>query len=272
MALLPMTATKRLARFCSGILIGTVLTTTAIAQDSPSPSPTPQPARKSVRISFLPPPLEGAISLGIYDAKGKLVRVLHREADIDDFEIGNDALSTTWDGKSDAGESLPAGQYHARGFVVGELLVEGVDFFFNDWVTDEQSPHITKITAVGAENGVPILAVELPGGETGSVVCDAMGNVITTGEARAFPSECEPTASPETVDAIACAAGKDGTLWIVDRLQPGSAETEVHQFSAAKELLRRLSVPAEEPQPRAIAASKDADTIFVVEENSAMQR
>ena len=56
-----------------------------------------------MRISFLPPPLDGTISLGIYDAKGKLVRVLHREADINEFTIGTDALSTTWDGKNDAG-------------------------------------------------------------------------------------------------------------------------------------------------------------------------
>ena len=63
-----------------------------------------------MRISFLPPPLDGTISLGIYDAKGKLVRVLHREADINEFNIGTDALSTTWDGKDDAGENVPAGK------------------------------------------------------------------------------------------------------------------------------------------------------------------
>ena len=74
-----------------------------------------------MRISFLPPPLEGTISLGIYDAKGKLVRVLHREADLDAFEAGKDALMTSWDGTNDAGEKMPPGKYHARGFVVGEV-------------------------------------------------------------------------------------------------------------------------------------------------------
>ena len=62
---------------------------------------------KSVRISFLPPPLDGTFSLGIYDANGKLVRVLEREAEIDDFEIGQDSLSTTWDGKDDNDQPLP---------------------------------------------------------------------------------------------------------------------------------------------------------------------
>ena len=102
-----------------------------------------------MRISFLPPPLDGTISLGIYDAKGKLVRVLHREADINEFKIGADALSTTWDGKDDGGENVPAGKYSAHGFVVGDLKIEGVGFFFNDWMTAEDSPRISRISIPG---------------------------------------------------------------------------------------------------------------------------
>ena len=112
---------------------------TARSQESPTPGPTPAPPARSVRISFLPPPLDGTISLGIYDAKGKLVRVLHREADINEFNIGIDALSTTWDGKDDAGGSAPPGKYSAHGFVVGDLKIEGVGFFFNDFVTADDS-------------------------------------------------------------------------------------------------------------------------------------
>jgi hypothetical protein len=89
----------------------------------PEQTPSAPPAR-SVRISFVPPPLEGRISLGIYDAKGKLVRVLHQEADLNEFQIGADALVTQWDGKDDNGEDLPTGKYHARGYLVGPLKVE----------------------------------------------------------------------------------------------------------------------------------------------------
>ncbi len=114
-------------------------TPSAIAEESPalsispdeslSPPPLPEqtpsasPAR-NVRLSFVPPPLEGRISLGIYDSKGKLVRVLHHEADLNEFKIGADALVTQWDGKNDNGEDLPAGRYHARGYLVGSLKVE----------------------------------------------------------------------------------------------------------------------------------------------------
>ncbi len=89
----------------------------------PEQTPSASPAR-SVRISFVPPPLEGRISLGIYDAKTKLVRVLHQEADLNEFKIGADALVTQWDGKNDNGEDSPAGKYHARGYLVGPLKVE----------------------------------------------------------------------------------------------------------------------------------------------------
>jgi len=98
-------------------------TPTATPSPSPMPTATPTPAR-SVRISFLPPPLEGRISLGIYDARGKLVRVLHREAEVDEFTVGADALVTKWDGKNDQGEDLPRGKYRAHGFLVGRLNVE----------------------------------------------------------------------------------------------------------------------------------------------------
>src|SRR5437867_821449 len=98
-------------------------------EEPPTPAPVPaqtpssSPAR-SVRISFVPPPLEGTISLGIYDKNGKLVRVLHQEAKLNEFAIGADALVTQWDGKNDDEEDLPAGKYRARGYLVGSLKIE----------------------------------------------------------------------------------------------------------------------------------------------------
>jgi hypothetical protein len=89
---------------------------------SPSPSLSATPAR-SVRISFVPPPLEGKISLGVYNESGQLVRVLHQEAEFDEFTIGADALSTKWDGKDDYDYDLPAGKYSARGFLVAPMKI-----------------------------------------------------------------------------------------------------------------------------------------------------
>jgi len=89
---------------------------------SPSPSASATPAR-AVRISFVPPPLEGKISLGVYNEWSQLVRVLHQEADFDEFAIGADALSTKWDGKDDYDYDLPAGKYSARGFQVAPMKI-----------------------------------------------------------------------------------------------------------------------------------------------------
>jgi hypothetical protein len=109
------------------IILGSV--SPAFAQESPTPTLTPatgstaSPTR-SVRISFVPPPIEGTISLGIYDDDGKLARVLRQEAELDQFEVGDDGLSLSWDGKDDDGYDLPAGTYHARGFTVAAMKIE----------------------------------------------------------------------------------------------------------------------------------------------------
>ena len=102
-------------------------------EESPSFSPTPEPSpspsaapSRSVRISFLPPPLEGTISLGIYDGNGTLVRVLHQQAELNEFTIGADALVTQWDGKDDDDEDLPAGKYRAHGYLVGQFKLEDI--------------------------------------------------------------------------------------------------------------------------------------------------
>src|SRR4051794_15755385 len=91
-----------------------------------SPAPTGAPTR-SVRISFLPPPLEGTISLGIYNEWDQLVRVLHQEADLDEFIVGEDALSTKGDGRDNNGEAVAPGKNQARGFVVANLKTERVN-------------------------------------------------------------------------------------------------------------------------------------------------
>jgi hypothetical protein len=92
---------------------------------TPAPEQTPSaPPARTVRISFLPPPLEGTISLGIYDKNGKLVRVLHQESELNEFTIGADALVTQWDGKNERGEDLPPGKYRARGYLVGHVKVQ----------------------------------------------------------------------------------------------------------------------------------------------------
>jgi hypothetical protein len=108
----------------------------AFAQESPTPTPSPietpfaspsaSASVRSVPLRFVPPPMEGTVSLGIWDSNDKLVRVLQREAKIDKFTVEENSLSTVWDGKNDAGEDLSAGKYRARGYLVGKMKIEDV--------------------------------------------------------------------------------------------------------------------------------------------------
>jgi hypothetical protein len=252
-----------------------VTTVTARGQDSATPDPHPSPVERTVHIHFLPPPIDGTISLGIYDAKGKLVRVLHREADINEFDIGTDALSTTWDGKDDAGETLPAGKYSAHGFVVGDLGIEGVGFFFNDWVSADDSPRISRIRSLEMRDAELLLDVELIMQGNGHVLYDIAHKTMKLKDAdepASSPSPIPAELVPGAIDPVMTVPGRNGTRWVIDRTAKGEPVTELKQFSAAGEFLRRLTISANDPQPIAVAASMTEDKIFLLEENSAIQR
>lgn len=273
----------------------------SIAQESPSPLPSRSPSKtRSVLISFLPPPLEGSISLGIYDTKGKLVRVLHREADFDEFEVGSDALKTTWDGKNDAGESLPPGKYHARGYAVGDLKVEGVGFFFNDWVQSDDSPHIERIEnfARNTEESLVLLA-RLAGGKNTIIGCDLHGRILDgsavgENEDKDFYDFISPERRnlrvesgklflsvvtneteaqwPELNAPRDASYSRDGNVWVIDTTSGDDSASEVKEFSDSGEFLRRLTLAPDEPAPRLIRTSPRDDRLFLLEENATVQR
>ena len=237
------------------LLAGAWLVDSAGAQESPTPTATSTPAPRSIRVSFAPPPLDGTISLGIYDAKGKLVRVLFREADINEFNIGNDSLSTAWDGKDDAGENVPPGKYSAHGFVVGDLKIEGVGFFFNDWISSADGPRFSRIRSVEAHDQNLLLTVDLVPPGVGHVLYDVADKSVNL----------KDTDTETNGDAKKTVPGRDGTRWVIEG-------TDVKQLSASGELLRRLPISPDDPQPKAIAASLKEDKIYLLEENDAKQR
>ena len=109
---------------------------------------TEPPRKPGVKLMFVPPPMEGTISLGIYDAKGKLVRTLHREAEVESDEFGKalNGLVTYWNGKNDAGAQMPAGKYFARGFMVGDIRCEGEALLCNDWIADDETQRMRRIS------------------------------------------------------------------------------------------------------------------------------
>ncbi|MDX2082164.1 MAG: hypothetical protein SFU53_15375 [Terrimicrobiaceae bacterium] len=90
-------------------------------------------------------PDEGLVTLGVFDDRGKLVRRLHELTPEADFKKGLNGLITTWDGTDDSGHRLPAGSYHVRGYLIGDVEVHGERFHFNDWITETTDPEIRRI-------------------------------------------------------------------------------------------------------------------------------
>jgi hypothetical protein len=219
------------------------------------------------------PPLDGTISLGIYDQSGKLVRALDREDTVSDFTQGHDALETSWDGTDSNGDPLPPGKYHARGYLVGnELKVEGIDSFFNDWVVDDKSPHVRSLGQIWMESGVLQINAELAGGTKMTLVVDQNTGAIKGELPPHTGPHCE--SAPNLVNLVSpidCATGRNNTSWYVDSLG-GPGPREVKQISADHQLLRRLAYAAGDPQPERIEASPNEEKIFLVEQNDHLQR
>ncbi len=247
-----------------------------------------EPKTPGVRITFLPPPMEGSLSLGIYNRQGKLVRVLAREATEKDFTIGLNGLITHWDGLDDAGQSAPAGTYEARGYSVGAVEVEGVALHGNDWIAEDDAPRPARITDLrtkaedavevvletfeGATLAVPIrfddIAPTRDPKENTPIIADGRVTVIVDGQPRQFPIE-----DGETV--IDATLGAPDRLWTVVQTPAGR---EVRAFTLAGEFLRRLAYAPSDPQPRRILAARGtfaarwSEQIVLLEENATMQR
>jgi hypothetical protein len=284
----------------SAILFSLILAlVSSPAQDSPTPSPSARPLR-TVSLRFALPPLEGTISLGIYNHDGKLVRTLHREDAISEFTAGHDALETVWDGTDDERHPVPNGKYSGRGYLVGDLKVEGVDYFFNDWVIDENSPHILRIENFTWDSGEQlILLVTLAGDKNEIIRCNSStGETLNDPGFQSKAFDFSEFVSPERLgvrvekdrlflltsqdwQVVAwpnldkpkeAALGKDGSVWVIDQVGRDFSETELQEFSAKGEFLRNMTFAPGEPQPRIVRAATMRDQIYLLEQNAALQR
>lgn len=227
------------------------------------------PPAKGVRLRFVPPPMEGSISLGIYNSAGQLVRTLHKEAPTSEFLVGLDALATEWDGKDNSGNFAPSGHYQARGFVVGDFDFRGEAFHCNDWIIDEHSPRICKITQLQcAEDGSLLIEATSTTSETPNW-WHFDGTILKSTAAPATPKTTALRALSPTETLIDDSSGFNNCSWAIIGQETGC---EVRQYSASGEFQRRLSIRAEDPQPIKIAGSPTSDRFYVLEENALGQR
>src|SRR5215216_433173 len=143
------------------------------AQEEVNPATKPG----QVQITFLPPPMEGTVSLGIYTKAGKLVRALKREANPEkDFVVGLNGLITTWDGKDDKGAAAKPGVYSVRGYMVHAIGVSGEAFHCNDWITADDAPHPKEIGNFAVRDKDQLaMVVKLADGTPASLLCGLDG-------------------------------------------------------------------------------------------------
>jgi hypothetical protein len=212
----------------------------------------------SVKITFVPPPLEGTLSLGVFERSGKLVRTLKTEAVPTDFTVGLNGLITSWDGRDDAGRTMPPGRYRVRGIAVADIEIAGEEFHCNDWVESEDGPHPALFEHIRI-NGDTLELLATDRAQKRWRILHALAE----GESKSEP--VEPTEAPaaDGPGPKSC-PGRDGTRWSIEK---AAGEIVVAQFDAHGEVLRRLSIGAGQPAPMGIAASMERDEVFLLEQD-----
>lgn len=192
--------------------------TLALRAQEPDETPPPaKPSRGAVKLQFLPPPMDGTLSLGIYDAKGKLVRTLHRAAKEEAFTAAPDGLATSWDGRDDNGNPAPAGRYSARGFCVGKAVQSRrVDFSPGRPAAEASPPPGASAQGSPAPASSPAAAAASasPSPDAGSSpAADIAGAAVASPSPGPAAPEASPTpatsadaagysAAPVTLDAV----------------------------------------------------------------------
>ena len=189
-------------------------------------------------------PGQGLITLGVFNKAGKLVRILHAMNDEEAFRIGLNGYITQWDGRNDAGQKVPAGRYFVRGYLIGDLTVEGEAFHFNDWVSSSESPMPRRIEDF----------VMLPGGSllvagttaAGQIFCGRYSNEAGFLWSREIDAASTPSILLAATDTAAVV--HDGHSWKVFSLEDGSD-------------LSNTALPAD-TRPTALAADNERVYFF----------
>jgi len=271
---------------------------TATAQDSEPPK------KNGIQLQFIPPPMEGTVSMGIYDPAGKLVRVLHQEAHEDEFFPALNGLITYWDGKDDSGKVMPAGKYRARGYMVGAMDFDGVAFVGNDWVSDGDSPRIKNVLNISSSEGNLLMFVQSADNTFLRLTCDPAGKIIKKERIEQFAAKnlgdwpsggssgysrnssflpvsavtirdgkifyTEELKIPSLVHPVDAWLARDEGIWVIDRAADGVSD--IKEFSLKGEFKRHLAVLPDDPTPVKITASQTSDTIFLLETKTNLQR
>lgn len=144
-------------------------------------------AAQPQKFSIAVPDDDGLISLGVFDAKGKLVRVLEVLTPMENLTVGLNGLIMEWDGRDQSGKPAAPGKFFIRGwFIPADLVVEGEAFHFNSWINSEGIPPVASMNAIvpRAEGGFYLIGKEAGTQQPSYWAADYEGVLGTT---RALP-------------------------------------------------------------------------------------
>ena len=194
-----------------------------------------------VRFTFAVPEFEGRVSLGVFDASGKLVRILARQAPESSFIAGLDGLIAPWDGRNDAGEPVPPGTYAARGYFVGNAVKsEGIAFHFNDWIESEDSPPVVDLAVSGISGDVLHLTGHLlrPGtsGEQVALTYSDKLEIVPSSAEEAEPPSAE--AQPFSWQGRVLIQGPERELLVSDGRSVSARASDLPQAIPVEDDLR----------------------------------
>jgi hypothetical protein len=263
----------------------------------------PRPGQ--VKLPFVPPPMEGKLSLGIYDPAGQLVRVAAAMAEIEDpaLEKDPDGLVAWWDGTDAAGQPLPAGPYRARGYCVGDLAIEGVACHGNDWLDEAEPGRVARLIGFDrdADGGPAVRVLDPAGTESVRSLSESRAGTPAApvpSEQGAAPPDATPAPSAAALSvaidpagrleirrgpdgptvrpmegspdrAIDASSGHGGTAWAVVETAGGR---ELRAYDGDGVFLRRMAGVTDGPPMSRVIASPARPEVFLIEEDSARQR
>lgn len=105
--------------------------------------------RQDQEVVLAIPGAAGTLSLGVFSEKGLLIRTLAEAEPVTAFRAGLNGLHISWDSKDNNGVACAPGRYFLRGwFVPDDVVVEGEDYHFNDWLPAEGPPEIESVIAL----------------------------------------------------------------------------------------------------------------------------
>ncbi len=149
----------KLTAFSAALLLAGLTGLTFASE--PLPLPTNQ-----ISVELAAPPLDGTVSIGVFDASNKCIRVLSKSADSESIPSALNGFLVVWDGLTSDGTVAPKGDYEIRGVTVGDVTVQGEAYHFNDWINPDKpaiSPTSMQLVRL-LENGEFVVFQKLANG------------------------------------------------------------------------------------------------------------